>query len=107
MSLTLVCVAYTALAFLALAMDRHHLAACGTHPAPGRRRRLRLAGWLLLALSLADALLVAGPALGLVTWLAVLSCTGLALSVLLHLRARFWYLPALALGLAALPGLLR
>lgn len=106
MSLTLVCVAYTALAFLALSMDRHHLAACGTRPAPRRRWRLRVAGWFLLALALVDALLVSGFAHGLVTWFAVLSCTGLMLSVLLHLRASLWHLPALLLGSIALPVLL-
>ncbi|MNL04634.1 hypothetical protein D3C87_1252070 [compost metagenome] len=75
-------------------MDRHHTELLGRKPTLVMRRRMKLAGWLLLALSLWAAVSTTGWALGLVEWFAVLMLSGLSLVLLMPYR------PRLALALA-------
>ncbi|MGY2188524.1 hypothetical protein D3C81_528890 [compost metagenome] len=79
---------------LCLSMDRHHTELLGRKPTLVMRRRMKLAGWLLLALSLWAAVSTTGWALGLVEWFAVLMLSGLSLVLLMPYR------PRLALALA-------
>ena len=76
---------------LALAMDRHHRQMRpASRPCPRRSRPcLRLGGAMLLALSLAAAIRVAGPTTGPVLWVAILSAAALTLIVLLAWRPRW------------------
>ncbi|MNV13600.1 hypothetical protein D3C71_1042480 [compost metagenome] len=79
---------------LCLSMDRHHTELLGRKPTLVMRRRMKLAGWLLLAVSLWAAVSTTGWALGLVEWFAVLMLSGLSLVLLMPYR------PRLALALA-------
>ncbi|WP_448106371.1 DUF3325 domain-containing protein [Pseudomonas azerbaijanoccidentalis] len=79
---------------LCLSMDRHHAELLGRKPTLVMRRRMKLAGWLLLAVSLWAAVSTTGWALGLVEWFAVLMLSGLSLVLLMPYR------PRLALALA-------
>ena len=79
---------------LCLSMDRHHVELLGRKPSAQRRQLMKLAGWLLLALSLWAAVASTGWGLGLVKWCAVLMLSALLLVLLLPYR------PRLALSLA-------
>jgi hypothetical protein len=79
---------------LCLSMDRHHAELLGRKPTARRRQLMKLAGWLLLALSLWAAVASTGWGLGLVEWCAVLMLSALLLVLLLPYR------PRLALSLA-------
>ncbi|WP_338584804.1 DUF3325 domain-containing protein [Pseudomonas sp. MAG733B] len=79
---------------LCLSMDRHHAELLGRKPTLVMRRRMKLAGWLLLAVSLWAAVSTTGWALGLVEWFAVLMLSALLLVMLMPYR------PRLALALA-------
>ena len=57
---------YAGFTALCLATDRHHGELLRSKPSPTRRLGLRVAGWLLLTLSIAPAVAVAGWAQGLV-----------------------------------------
>ena len=81
---------------LCLSMDRHHAELLGRRPTLVMRRRMKLAGWLLLALSLWAAVSSTGWGLGLVEWCAVLMLSALLLVLLMPYR------PRLALSLAGL-----
>lgn len=82
---------FTALCF---SMDRHHAELLGRKPSPRLRQLLKVAGWLLIGLSLVVAVSVADWQLGLVQWFAVLMLSALLLVLLLPYR------PHLALALA-------
>lgn len=79
---------------LCLSMDRHHSELLGRKPTLRRRQSLKLAGGLLLAVSLWPAVAATGWGLGLVQWFAVLMLSALLLVLLLPYR------PRLALSLA-------
>ncbi|MHC8322222.1 DUF3325 domain-containing protein [Pseudomonas sp. GB2N2] len=79
---------------LCLSMDRHHAELLGRKPTARRRQLMKLAGWLLLAVSLWAAVSSSGWGLGLVEWCAVLMLSAL---LLVWLRP---YRPRLALALA-------
>ncbi|WP_419711974.1 DUF3325 domain-containing protein [Pseudomonas sp. NFX224] len=79
---------------LCLSMDRHHAELLGRKPTRVMRRQMKLAGWLLLAVSLWAAVSTTGWALGLVEWFAVLMLSALMLVMLMPYR------PRLALALA-------
>ncbi|MFJ3008459.1 DUF3325 domain-containing protein [Pseudomonas fluorescens] len=87
---------YTGFSALCLSMPRHHDELLGNKPSVRRARVLKLAGWLLLGLSLWAAVVAHGWSFGLVDWFAVLMLSALALVLLLPYR------PRLALALAAL-----
>ncbi|KLJ02382.1 DUF3325 domain-containing protein [Luteimonas sp. FCS-9] len=73
-------------AALALAMDRHHAAVLGGAPGPGRRRALRWAGALALALAACLCVRAWGAAQGAVGLWGVASVA--AAAVVLWLRWR-------------------
>lgn len=79
---------------LCLSMERHHAELLGRRPTLVMCRRLKLAGGLLLAVSLWAAVSTTGCALGLVDWFAVLMLSALLLVLLMPYR------PRLALALA-------
>ena len=85
---------------LCLSMDRHHAELLGRKPSSRRRQQMKLAGWLLLALSLWAAVASTGWGLGLVEWCAVLMLSALLLVLLMPYR------PRLALSLAGVSLLL-
>ena len=81
---------------LCLSMDRHHADLLRRKLSSRSRQLFRVAGWLLLSVSLWSALAVTDWALGLVEWFAVLMLSALLLVLLLPYR------PRLALALAGL-----
>ncbi|AVX87666.1 DUF3325 domain-containing protein [Pseudomonas sp. VE 196-7] len=87
---------YAGFSALCLSMPRHHDELLGNKPSARRARVLKLAGWLLLGLSLWAAVGANGWSFGLVDWFAVLMLSALALVLLLPYR------PRLALALAGL-----
>jgi hypothetical protein len=87
---------YGAFTALCLSMDRHHFDLLGRKPSARLRRCLKLAGWLLLVLSLWAAVSVTGWGRGLVEWFAVLMLSALLLVLLMPYR------PRLALSLAGM-----
>lgn len=92
--------AYAGLTTLALAMGRHHRTVFRRDLPPRRRQGLRLAGWLLLAWSVAAALRAHGAEVGPVAWFAAAASGGFALTLLLAYAPRLWPLPLAALLLA-------
>jgi glucan phosphoethanolaminetransferase (alkaline phosphatase superfamily) len=87
---------YAGFTALCLSMDRHHADVLGRKPSHRLRLGLKLAGGLLLTLSLWTTVSGTGGALGLVEWFAVLMLSALLLVLLLPYR------PRLALALAGL-----
>jgi len=87
---------YAGFTALCLSTDRHHGELLRSKPSPRRRLGLRIAGWLVLTVSIWPAVAVAGWGLGLVQWCAVLMLSALLLVLLLPYR------PRLALILAGL-----
>lgn len=87
---------YAGFAALCLATDRHHGELLHSQPSPRRRQSLRVAGGLLLSVSIWPAVTGAGWGQGLVEWCAVLMFSALLLVLLLP------YWPRLALILAGI-----
>ncbi|MCK8668003.1 DUF3325 domain-containing protein [Pseudomonas azerbaijanoccidens] len=83
---------------LCLSMDRHHADLLRRKLSSRSRQLFRVAGWLLLSVSLwsALALAVTDWALGLVEWFAVLMLSALLLVLLMPYR------PRLAVALAGI-----
>lgn len=94
--LSVALIGYAGFAALCLAMDKHFSDLLGRKPRPGQLRGLRLAGWLLLLVSLALSVHQRGWAHGLVEWIAVLMA-GVTVWVF-----GLPYQPRLLLGLAAI-----
>ncbi|WP_207538323.1 DUF3325 domain-containing protein [Sabulicella rubraurantiaca] len=96
--------AFAGFAALCLAMERHHGDALGTRRIPARRALvLRVAGWLLLALSLPLCASGWGWGMGVVAWCGTLSAAALPLVLLLSYAPRL--ITWLALALPPLAGL--
>lgn len=93
---------YAGFAALCLSTDRHHGELLHSKPSPPRRRVLRVAGWLLLVLSVWPAVAASGWAQGLVEWSAVLMLSALLLVLLLPYRPRLALILA-GVGLLASP----
>ena len=93
---------YAGFVALCLSTDRHHGELLHSKPSPPRRRVLRVAGWLLLVLSVWPAVAASGWAQGLVEWSAVLMLSALLLVLLLPYRPRLALILAGA-GLMASP----
>ena len=85
---------YAGFTALCLSTDRHHGELLHSKPSPSRRLTLRVAGWLLLVLSMWPAVAASNWAQGVVEWCAVLMLSALLLVLLLPYR------PRLALSLA-------
>ncbi|MEW5710408.1 MAG: DUF3325 family protein [Pseudomonadota bacterium] len=89
--------AYAGLAAFAFAMPRHLSQATGAAALPGRWRfALRGAGALLLAGSLAAAVIRDGGGLGSLLWIAALGAAGLALVLVLAYWPRLAYVSSWA-----------
>lgn len=94
--LSIALMGFAGFAALCLAMEKHFSDLLGRKPGRGQMRSLRLAGWLLLLVSLVLSVHQRGWAHGLVEWVAVLMA-GVTLWVF-----GLPYQPRLLLGLAAL-----
>jgi hypothetical protein len=79
---------YAGFTALCLSTDRHHGELLHSKPSSARRLSLRVAGWLLLVLSIWPAVTVTGWSQGLVEWCAVLMLSALLLVLLLPYRPR-------------------
>jgi hypothetical protein len=77
--------AFFGFAALALSMHRHHRDVFGAPPTRARSLALRIAGWVLLGLSLAPCIAQAGWAVGIVRWLGLLTAAALAIVLILTL----------------------
>lgn len=88
-------IAFAGFVALCLAMEKHFSDLLGRKPSPSHLLLLRVAGWLLLMLSLVLSVYLRGWALGLVEWTAVMMA-GVTLWVF-----GLPYQPRLLLGLAA------
>lgn len=95
MMLSIALIGFAGFAALCLAMDKHFSDLLGRKPKAGQLRSLRLAGWLLLTVSLVLSVHQRGWAHGLVEWIAVLMA-GVTLWVF-----GLPYQPRLLLGAAA------
>nr|WP_314562428.1 DUF3325 domain-containing protein [uncultured Pseudomonas sp.] len=93
---------YAGFTALCLSTDRHHGELLRSKPSPRRRLGLRVAGWVLLAVSIWPAVDSAGWGLGLVEWCAVLMLSALLLVLLLPYRPRLALILA-GVGLLASP----
>ena len=98
-SLTALALCFAGMAALSLAMDRHYAQLTGRDE-PSRRHRigLRIAGWLLLALSLWPCISGWGLSVGLVAWCGWLTAGGLLVAWTLP------YIPRWTAGAAAASG---
>ncbi|WP_439863131.1 DUF3325 domain-containing protein [Pseudomonas antarctica] len=79
---------YAGFCALCLSTDRHHGELLRSKASPGRRLCLRVAGWLLLSVSIWPAVAATGWGQGLVEWCAVLMLSALLLVLLLPYRPR-------------------
>ena len=93
---------YAGFAALCLSTDRHHGELLHSRPTPRRRLGLRVAGWLLLNVSIWPAVAISGWGQGLVEWCAVLMLSALLLVLLLPYRPRLALILA-GVGLLASP----
>ncbi|SES76940.1 MULTISPECIES: DUF3325 domain-containing protein [unclassified Pseudomonas] len=93
---------YAGFAALCLSTDRHHGELLHSRPTPRRRLGLRVAGWLLLTVSIWPAVAISGWGQGLVEWCAVLMLSALLLVLLLPYRPRLALILA-GVGLLASP----
>lgn len=93
---------YAGFTALCLSTDRHHGELLHSKPSPPRRLTLRVAGWLLLALSMWPAVAASNWAQGVVEWCAVLMLSALLLVLLLPYRPRLALILA-GVGLLASP----
>lgn len=80
--------AYTGLAGLCLAMQRHQRQVWHRDAGRSVSISLRAAGWLCLACSLSVCIVTWGGAIGPVTWFGMLSAAGLILTFLLPYAPR-------------------
>lgn len=93
---------YAGFTALCLSTDRHHGELLHSKPSPPRRLTLRVAGWLLLALSMWPAVAASNWAQGVVEWCAILMLSALLLVLLLPYRPRLALILA-GVGLLASP----
>jgi Protein of unknown function (DUF3325) len=81
--------AYSGMAGLGFAMDRHHEQLTSLRETPVRRRvLLRIGGWLLLIAALVPCVMAWGATVGPVVWLGFLSAGALAVALMLPYRPR-------------------
>ncbi|MRW89621.1 DUF3325 family protein [Duganella sp. FT80W] len=106
--LTALGLCHAGMAALSLAIDRHHRQAYGDDTPPRKRRLLRAAGALLLAMALAPCMLLWGAGAGLVAWLGMLTIGALLSALLLPYwprRVAPLAVVSASLSLASLAGL--
>lgn len=95
---------YAGFAALCLAMERHRQQVLRHRLAPGQRRALQVAGWLLVAVSPLPSVAWLGWGAGSVLWCGLLSAALLPLALLLAYAPRLVVptaMAGLALGLLA------
>ncbi|THF60728.1 DUF3325 domain-containing protein [Pseudothauera rhizosphaerae] len=80
--------AFAGFSTIAMGMEGHGRQVFGRVPEEGRRRLLKLAGWVLLLLSLVPALAARGPSIGTVLWLSLLTAAGFIVGLMLSYRPR-------------------
>lgn len=93
---------YVGFTGLCLSMERHYSDLLAGKPSLRRRRLLKAAGWLLLAVSIWAAVSAEGWTMGLVKWSAVLMASAVLLVFLLPYRPR-WVLGLAGAGLLFSP----
>lgn len=94
-TLTAFSLVFAGMAGLSMAMDRHYEQLTQQRDVPeDRRRLLRCAGWILLALSLLACTQMRGVGIGLTLWCGLLMLAALAVACSLS------YVPRLTLALA-------
>ena len=77
-------------AVLALAMPKHYRQLFGPLPSRGCKLTLVVTGWLLLAVSIAPAIIDHGLSVGLVFWFGIATVAALAVAMLLTYRNLWW-----------------
>lgn len=92
--------AYAGMTAMCLAMRKHYRQIWNRDPVQAERNGLRIAGWILLIISLGLCITGWGGSIGPVAWFGMLSVTGLILIFLLP------YLPRLIVSLGVLAPLL-
>ena len=98
--LLLLAAAYYGFALLALSQRRHWTRAIGEgEPPPRQARRLRVAGYALLAVAFVLAVLRDGASFGIVLWASVISVAAIAVALTLTWRPRWVRALAAPLGL--------
>lgn len=80
------------MAWLALSMTVHWQQACSALPAATRLRRLRLQGWLALAVGLGCALAADHPGMAMLVWPLALAVAAFTVALLLAFRPH-WLRP--------------
>lgn len=93
---------YVGFTALCLSMERHYSDLLAGKPSLRRRRLLKAAGWLLLAVSIWAAASAEGWTMGLVKWSAVLMASAVLLVFLMPYRPR-WVLALAGAGLLFSP----
>lgn len=104
-SLVALALACAGMAFLCLAMERHHQQVWGREPSRGQRLGLRGGGALLLSLALLPCVAAWSATVGVVLWLGFLSAGALPLVFALPYAPRATAWSALLLAPLALAGL--
>jgi hypothetical protein len=74
---------YAGLGGVCLSMQRHHHQVWRRESTAARSRVLRVAGWMLLALSLVACMRASSPAIGMVLWFGLLSAAAVTMTMLL------------------------
>ena len=87
-SLLALSLAYAGLGSICFAMRKHHRQVFSGNMRALPRFGLRVAGWLLLGLSIYASVLAWGVAIGSVAWFGMLTVSGLILAFLLPYAAR-------------------
>lgn len=93
---------YVGFTALCLSMERHYSDLLAGKSSLRRRRLLKVAGWLLLAVSIWAAVSAEGWTMGLVKWSAVLMASAVLLVFLMPYRPR-WVLALAGAGLLFSP----
>jgi hypothetical protein len=81
--------AVTGFALLAASLVKHHRDLFGHGPVAPLETKLRIAGWLALAASLALSI-VEAHLIGLVLWVGLLNAAALTVSLLLTYKEKWW-----------------
>jgi len=80
----------TGFAALAFAMPKHHRELFGPLPSRGLKLTFVVTGWLLLAASIAPAIIDHGISVGLVFWFGIATVAALVVAMLLTYRKLWW-----------------
>jgi len=87
MALASMVLSFAGFAALACSMTKHHRDLFGKGPSQERERALRLAGWMLLTLSVTPAIVQSGMSIGIVLWFGILTVAAVLVALLLTYRS--------------------